>query len=80
MAQIFRQRARCVLVKGWVVYRDALEHAYHQDVMTCLVVAGVQIQYKGMYPTKAWCDAVLDLCSIYVGRITDRVCSLLSSS
>jgi hypothetical protein len=58
--------------------------------MTFVVVAGVQIQYKGVYPTKTWCDTVLDLCSIYVGKWplrspsthlrTDRICSLLSPS
>jgi hypothetical protein len=49
--------------------RTRCQHAYYQDVMTYIVMAGIQIQYEDMYPTKTWCDAVLDLCSIYVGRM-----------
>jgi hypothetical protein len=37
--------------------------------MAFIVVAGVQIQYKGVHPSKTWCDTVLDLCSIYVGKM-----------
>jgi hypothetical protein len=73
----------------YMLYRDDVDH---QDVMTCIVAAGVQIQYKGMYPTKTWRDTVLywicavsmsgkwPLCSPSTHPSTDRICSLLSPS
>jgi hypothetical protein len=51
-----------------MLYRDELEHdTRKQDLMAYIVMAGVQIQYKGVYPTKTCCDTVLDF--VYVGEM-----------